>query len=197
MQGHWCGNAKYKVCQLWHLTALERSDTGRVLCLICFSNMSPLHLSDEVITSNNVSHKSALNMPTNVRFVPKLEEEENLIFLDWAPQRCSFDMWGKMKHCQRHNGPEGWVHLSKETYWVISQVQTQILIKLHLQNQKYLLQNLNQTSPSRLNLKFKILTKPSFSISIKIQLCTLCKIWWVCRPLPIVDSLHSIIIRRH
>ena len=134
MQGHWCGNAKYKVCQLWHLTALERSDTGRVLCLICFSNMSPLHLSDEVITSNNVSHKSALNMPTNVRFVPKLEEEENLIFLDWAPQRCSFDMWGKMKHCQRHYGPEGWVHLSKVTYWVISQVQTQILFKLHLQN---------------------------------------------------------------
>ena len=39
-----------------------------------------------------------------------------------------------LKHCQRHNGPEGWVHLSKVTYWVISQVQTQILIKLHLQN---------------------------------------------------------------
>ena len=38
------------------------------------------------------------------------------------------------KHCQRHNGPEGWVHFSKVTYLVISQVQTQILIKLHLQN---------------------------------------------------------------
>ena len=34
------------------------------------------------------------------------------------------------KHCQRHNGPEGWVHLAK----VISQVQTQILIEFHLQN---------------------------------------------------------------
>ena len=43
----------------------------------------------------------------------------------------TFKIW---KHCQRHNGPEGWVHLSKVTYWVISQVQTQILIKLHLQN---------------------------------------------------------------
>ena len=38
------------------------------------------------------------------------------------------------KHCQRHNGPESSVHLSKVTYWVISQVQTQILVKLHLQN---------------------------------------------------------------
>ena len=38
------------------------------------------------------------------------------------------------KHCQGHNGPEGWVHLSKVTYWVVSQVQTQILIKLYLQN---------------------------------------------------------------
>ena len=34
------------------------------------------------------------------------------------------------KHCQRHNGPEGWVHLAK----VIMQVQTQILIEFHLQN---------------------------------------------------------------
>ena len=34
------------------------------------------------------------------------------------------------KHCQRHNGPEGWVHLAK----VILQVQTQILIEFHLQN---------------------------------------------------------------
>ena len=40
----------------------------------------------------------------------------------------------RIKHCQRHNGPEGWVHLSKVTYWVISQIQTQILFKLHLQN---------------------------------------------------------------
>ena len=33
----------------------------------------------------------------------------------------------------------------------------------------------NQTSPSRLNLEFKILTKPSFSISTKIQLHNLFK----------------------
>ena len=36
----------------------------------------------------------------------------------------------RKKNCQRHNGPEGWVHLSK----VILQVQTQILIEFHLQN---------------------------------------------------------------
>ena len=43
-------------------------------------------------------------MSTNVRFVPKLEEEENLIFLDCAPQKRSFDL-GKQKisltHCWR------------------------------------------------------------------------------------------------
>ena len=43
-----------------------------------------------------------------------------------------------LKHCQRHNGPEGWVHLSKVTYLVISQVETQILIKLHLQNLSFM-----------------------------------------------------------
>ena len=37
------------------------------------------------------------------------------------------------------------------------------------------LQNLNQTSASRLNLNFKILTKPSFRISTKHQLLNLTK----------------------
>ena len=40
---------------------------------------------------------------------------------------------------------------------------------------KHQLQNLNQTSASRLNLKFKILSKPSFRISTKIQLHNLYK----------------------
>ena len=30
-----------------------------------------------------------------------------------------FQRYPKDKHCQRHNGPEGWVHLSKVTYLVI------------------------------------------------------------------------------
>ena len=70
------------------------------------------------------------------------------------------------KHCQRHNGPEGWVHLAK----VILQVQSQILIEIHLQNlDSASTRNLNQTSAYPLNLKFKILTQPSFRISTKIQ----------------------------
>ena len=40
----------------------------------------------------------------------------------------------KEKHCQRHNGPEDWVHLAKVTFEVISRVQTQILITFHHQN---------------------------------------------------------------
>ena len=59
------------------------------------------------------------------------------------------------KHCQRHNGPEGWVHLSKVTYWVISQVQPQILIKLHLQN-------LNQAITSK--------SQPNITISTKLEI---------------------------
>ena len=76
------------------------------------------------------------------------------------------------KHCQRHNGPEGWVHLAK----VISQVQTQTLIEFHLQNlDSASTRKLNQTSASPLNLKFKILIKPSFRISTKILLHNLYK----------------------
>ena len=77
-----------------------------------------------------------------------------------------------IKHCQRHNGPEDWVHLAK----VISQVQTQILIEFHLQNlDTTSTRNLNQTSAPPLNLKFNILTQPSFRISTKIQLHNLYK----------------------
>ena len=54
------------------------------------------------------------------------------------------------KHCQRHNGPEGWVHPTKVTWWVISQVQTQILIK-------FLLHNLDQALTSK--------SQPNISIS--------------------------------
>ena len=52
----------------------------------------------------------------------------------------SVDLREPFKHWQRHNGPEGWVHLSKVTYWVISQVQT-------------------SSSKSRPSIHFKIHTK--------------------------------------
>ena len=56
---------------------------------------------------------------------------------------------------------------------VISQGQTQNLIKFHLQNIDHAPTSKSrhqQTSVFRLNLKFKILTKPGFKISTKIQL---------------------------
>ena len=55
---------------------------------------------------------------------------------------------------------------TKVTCVGLSQVQTQILRI----STKHQIQNLDQTSASRLNLKFKILTKTSFRISTKIQL---------------------------
>ena len=51
----------------------------------------------------------------------------------------------KRKHCQRHNGPEGWVHLTKVTSWgYITSSNT----------------NLNQisSSESRLSIKHLVLT---------------------------------------
>ena len=71
-----------------------------------------------------------------------------------------------IKHCQRHNGPEGWVLVTKVTYLG------------HITNYHT---NLEQTSsesrPStnykistkhQQNFNLKILTKPSFRISTKI-----------------------------
>ena len=62
-------------------------------------------------------------------------EKRFINLLKWRGSKLSaWQFWTeiefKSKHCQRHNGPEGWVHLAK----VISQVQTQILIEFHLQN---------------------------------------------------------------
>ena len=63
----------------------------------------------------------------------------------------------QLKHWQRHNGPEGWVQLTK--------VQTSSNTNLdQISSLK------SQTWASRLNLKFKILNKPSIRISTKNQL---------------------------
>ena len=64
--------------------------------------------------------------------------------------------------------------LSKLLFEVISQAQTQILIKFMFRiSSKH--QLLSQTSASPINLKFKILTKPSFRILSKIPLHNLYK----------------------
>jgi hypothetical protein len=63
--------------------------------------------------------------------------------------------------------------LPKLLILVISQGQTQNLIKFHLQNIYQAPTSKSrhqQTSVSRLNLEFKTLTKPGFRISTKIQL---------------------------
>ena len=39
-----------------------------------------------------------------------------------------------MKHCQRHNGPEGWVHLIKVTSWGHITSSNTNLDQIHLQN---------------------------------------------------------------
>ena len=83
----------------------------------------------------------------------------------------------RFKHYQRHNGPEELssayhsnmfrsYHKFKHNSW------SNFIFRISIKHQ---LQNLNETSASRLNLKFKILTEPSFSVSTKIQLHNLCK----------------------
>ena len=67
------------------------------------------------------------------------------------------------KHCQRHNGPEGWVHLAKVTTWGyitssytnldhISSSESRLSIHFTI-SIKHSLQN--QTSASRLNFKIQ------------------------------------------
>ena len=75
-----------------------------------------------------------------------------------------------LEHCQRHNGPEGWVLFTKVSYFSrITRWNTkfdQISSSEYWPSTKFKI----STSASRLNLKFKILTKPGFRISTKIQL---------------------------
>ena len=65
----------------------------------------------------------------------------------------------KIKHCQRHNGPEGWVLITSSN------------TNLDQISSSESWPSINQTSASRLNLKFKILSR----ISTKIQLHNLYK----------------------
>ena len=72
------------------------------------------------------------------------------------------------KHCQRHNGPEGRVHLAKVSFWGHITSSNTNLDHISSSESRLSIKNLNQTSA--LNLKFKILAKPNFRISTKIQL---------------------------
>ena len=77
------------------------------------------------------------------------------------------------KHCQGHNGPEDWVLLTKVTYsghitWWPHISWSNFIWGISTKHQ---IQNLNPTSASRPNLKFKILSR----ILTKIQLHNLYK----------------------
>ena len=88
------------------------------------------------------------------------------------------------KHCQRHNGPEGWVLLIKVTSLghITSSYKTldQTYLELH-NHMKHQQQNNDQTSAPKscLNINFKILTKLwnlvlklNFMTKITFQICT-------------------------
>ena len=66
------------------------------------------------------------------------------------------------KHCQRHNGPEGWVHLAKVICWgpITSHITSSRFN--FITSTKHQRQNAEQTPASKscLNFNFKILTNP-------------------------------------
>ena len=71
------------------------------------------------------------------------------------------------KHCQRHNGPEGWVHITRPQY-TVHKSWTYYNFRIKIKNW---LQNLNQTSASRLTLRLKSWPRFNFvtsNISSKI-----------------------------
>ena len=76
-----------------------------------------------------------------------------------------------IKHCHRHNGPEGRVQLNKVTSLGLITSSNTSLDQISSSDRptKHQPQNLDQTSASRLNLRFKILTKPNFITSTKHQ----------------------------
>ena len=72
--------------------------------------------------------------------------------------------------------PKGWVPFTK-VYWLshIRDSNTNLDQILSSESTRHQLKNLNQTSASRQNLKFKLLTKQGFRILTKIQLHNLHK----------------------
>ena len=74
----------------------------------------------------------------------------------------------KNKHIKKWNGKHEDEKENSGNTKLPKAQRTRGLSSYHRISIKHQLQNLNQTSPSRLNLKFKILTKPSFRISTNI-----------------------------
>ena len=77
------------------------------------------------------------------------------------------------KHCQRHNGPEGWVLLTKVTYFShITRSNTKFdqISSLEYWPSTSFKISTTATSASWLNFNFKLLTKHGSRISAKIKL---------------------------
>ena len=95
-------------------------------------------ISNEAIYTQQFVPQSFSSVTTDIlsdklNVVNQLKETWGQFGIIKGKSKCNF--WRKKKHCQRHNGPEGWVAL------------TQMLIKFHLQS-------LNQASTM-----YKISTK--------------------------------------
>ena len=99
------------------------------------------------------------------------------------------------KHCQRHNGPEDWVHLAKVASW--SHIKSSNINLDHIPSSESRICINKKSQPNisiSTKLKFKILTKPSFRISTKIQLHNLYKTsaakWWTNSSFKILPELQ-------
>ena len=95
----------------------------------------------------------------------------------YCPLWTDVHLAGLLKNrCQMHNGPEGWVHLAKVTSWSHNRSSSINLDHISFSESRLSINKKSQPkSASPQNLKLKILTKPSFRISTKIQLHNLYK----------------------
>ena len=134
-------------------------------------NWENCHVSINVTPSGNIVWFQG---PGELETLPKVQLNSPVGWVLRQITALANTSCAKMKHCQRHNGPEGWVHLIKVTSWGnIASSNTNLIKFIFRISTKH--QLLSQTSASPINLEFKILTKPSFRISTKIQLHNLYK----------------------
>ena len=79
-----------------------------------------------------LSNTDILDLQTSLFSIPDKQLETSL-HVSVRSTKKIFRLF-QFKHCQRHNGPEGWVHLIKVTSWgYITRTNTN-LDQIHLQN---------------------------------------------------------------
>ena len=135
--------------------------------------MRSLLLSKVAIWMNSVGDSGS--PPLMIFLLPDLGHKKKLWILQHPTTTDISWKWkpgALQKHCQRHNGPRGWVHLAKVFSWSHITNSNTNLGHISSSESRLSIKNLNQTSASPLNLKFKILTKPSFRISTLFNFIT-------------------------